>query len=149
MGKDKNDGNGMDAAPSHESGKSVEGSQRQKVREAFKIVESLDSYRKPVGESSGNATGNEKDTKKAKGSGLRLTFGLDAIVSESDISAVEDGSIMAGESRLINFHITIPYVWKIPVLGKRALGLVRRFQANGSRESIRDILKSLRAKSPL
>ena len=119
--------------------------QRKKVREAFKIVEDLDDYRER------GAGKNSPGSGSAKGStsGLRLRFGVDALISDSGTRAAKDESLQPGESRIMDINITIPYVWQIPILGKKALGMVKKFQTKGYPESIRDILKSLRAKSPL
>lgn len=149
MGKKKNDDKTVKAASS-ESAASAERQQRKKVRDAFKIVEHLDNYRDRAAGNRCAAPGAKKRPQsKASGSGLRLRFGLDAIISDSDTRAAKDETLQPGESKLMDIHITIPYVWKIPILGKKALGMVRKLQAQGYPESIRDILKSLRAKSPL
>ncbi|NOY69692.1 MAG: hypothetical protein GXP53_09455 [Deltaproteobacteria bacterium] len=143
MGKKKDNDKTVNAASS-------ERKQRKKVREAFRIVENLDNYRDKGTAKSRAAPGPERSPKKkGGGSGLRLRFGLDALISASDTRAAKDKNLQPGESRLVDIHITIPYVWKIPILGKKALGMVRKIQAQGYPESIRDILKSLRAKSPL
>ena len=149
MGKKKDNDKTVKAASSAKSAASSERRQRKKVRDAFKIVEDLDNYRERAAVKSCAAPEPAKDSKKGAGSGLRLRFGLDALISDSDTRAAKDETLQSGESRLMDIHITIPYVWKIPILGKKALGIVRNIQAQGYPESIRDILKSLRAKSPL
>jgi len=149
MGKKKNDDKTVKAASSSKSAASAERRQRKKVRDAFKIVENLDNYRDRAAGKRCAAPGDKKRPQKAAGSGLRLRFGLDALISDSDTRAVKDETLQPGESKLMDIHITIPYVWKIPILGKKALGVVRKIQSKGYPESVRDILKSLRAKSPL
>lgn len=150
MGKKKDNDKTLKAASPTKIAASAERKERKKVREAFRIVENLDNYRNRGAAKSRAGAGTERSSKKKSGgSGLRLRFGLDALISDSDTRAVKGESLQPGESRLVDIHITIPYVWKIPILGKKALSMVRKIQDQGYPESIRDILKSLRAKSPL
>lgn len=149
MGKKEDKDKTVKAASLAKTAASTERRQQKKVREAFKIVENLDNYRERAAVKSCAGPEPAKVSKKGVGSGLRLRFGLDALISDSDTRAVKGESLRPGESRIMDIHITIPYVWKIPVLGKKALGMVRKIQAKGYPESIRDILKSLRAKSRL
>ncbi len=83
-----------------------------------------------------------------KRSGLQFHFSMDALISDQDTRAAKEDDLHAGESNLLNFKITLPHIWKIPVIGKTALKLIKRIQAEEYPESIKDILKSLKKKKP-
>ena len=113
---------------------------RKKVEDAFDLVDKLDKENPP-----GNI-GVKADPKPVSRSGLRVRFAIDALISDSDTRAVDDKEIRAGESILVDFGITLPYIWNIPVIGKTVLKVVKYLQKEDRPESVRDILKSLRQK---
>ena len=121
---------------------------RKKVEDAFELVEKMENYH--PGESEKTRQERKKDDKKeAPRSGLRFRFGLDAFISDSDTRAADDTEMRPGKATLLNINVTVPYIWKIPFIGKTALRLIKRVQAQGAPESLRDILNSLRNKKTL
>ena len=117
----------------------------KKIDRAFEVVERLE--KKEKNENPGvQACETPKASKPAKHSGLRFRFSMDALISEQDSKSAPAGDIRPGQSKLVDFNVTIPHVWKIPVLGKTALKIVRYFQTEDRSESIRDILSSLKRK---
>ncbi len=121
--------------------------QQRKVERAFEVVERLEKREK-----SPKPPGPSPKGKKEKGlnsSGLRVHFSLDALISEKDTKAAREGELHPGKSNLLNIRFTVPYIWQIPVLGKTALKVIKRFQSDDYPESIRDILDSFRRKKPL
>ena len=120
----------------------------KKIDRAFEVVERLEKKEKDQGPSSGAEPRKSKKQGPAKRSGLQFRFSMDALISEQDTRATQSGDLRPGESNLLNFKITLPYVWKIPVIGKTALKIVRYLQADDRSESIRDILSSLKRKRP-
>ena len=118
----------------------------KKIDRAFEVVERLEKKEKDQGPSSGAEPRKSKKQGPAKRSGLQFRFSMDALISEQDTRATRPGELRPGESNLLNFKITLPYVWKIPVIGKTALKIVRYLQADDRSESIRDILSSLKRK---
>jgi len=122
----------------------VEAKQNEKkVDRAFEVVEGLEG--KGGKESTAKPSKSApKSTRLVKGSGLRFKFSMDALVSESDTQATRDSKLRPGASKLLNIDFTIPYIWKIPIFGKRALKVIRRIQREEYPDSIRDILRSLR-----
>lgn len=120
----------------------------KKIDRAFEVVERLEKKEK---DQTPDACAELKKPKKsvpAKRSGLQFRFSMDALISDQDTRATPSGDLRPGESNLLNFKITLPYVWKIPVIGKTALKVVRYLQAGDRSESIRDILSSLKRKKP-
>ena len=119
---------------------SINQGRARKVEDAFELMDRLDN---PQGQAQAD---KKPEQKKGFGrSGIRLRIGLDALISESDTrGARESGEIKTGESTLLDIGITLPYIWKIPVIGKTALKIVKYFQAEETPEKIGDILKSLR-----
>ncbi len=120
--------------------------QQQKVERAFEVVERLEK-REKAPKPPGASPKSKKD--KELSSGLRVHFSLDALVSEKDTKGAKEGELHPGKSNLLNIRFTIPYIWQIPVLGKTALKVIKRFQSEDYPESIRDILDSFRRKKPL
>lgn len=129
-------------------GGSPEEVHRKKVDDAFDLMDRLDSN--PSVEAIENGSGRPKRSgkaDKAPQSGLRIRFGIDALVSDSDSRAANENGPLAGESTLIDLGITLPYIWRVPLVGKTALKLIRHFQKEDRPSTVRDILKSLRQKS--
>ena len=121
----------------------------KKVDRAFEVVERLEKNEK---KKTPSATSAQKGTGKRAGessSGLQIQFSLNALVSDKDTRTSKEKDLRAGKSNLLNFKFTVPYIWNIPVFGKTALKIVKRFQSEEYPESIRDILGSLRRKKPL
>jgi hypothetical protein len=116
----------------------------KKVERAFEVIEKLeksDNARNAGAESAKKKTADRKDHNK---SGLRIHFALDALVSENDTRQAGEKDLQSGSSKLIDIRFTVPYIWRIPVIGKTALKIVKHLQAEKYPESIRDILGSFR-----
>lgn len=119
----------------------------KKVDRAFEVVERLEKNEKK--KNSDSVRSSKKDTVKKSGgsrSGLQIHFSLDALISDKDTRKSKEKNLRPGKSNLLNFKFTVPYIWSIPVLGKTALKIVKRLQAEEYPESIRDILGSLKRK---
>lgn len=121
----------------------------KKVDRAFEVIEGLeksekkdDAARKP---NHRKAAGDSK----GKRSGLQIKFSLDALISERDTQTTNAKNLRPGASNLLNVDFTVPYIWRIPVIGKTALKVVKYLQAEEGSESIRDILNSFKKKKPL
>lgn len=83
--------------------------------------------------------------KKAKEeSGIRIHLSLDALISEKDTETSRERDLHPGKSNLLDIRFTVPYIWKIPVIGKAALKIVKHLQASSYPETLRDILNSFR-----
>jgi len=115
-----------------------------KVDRAFEVVDRLEKNAKRVADSAGAAVSGKMQARKR--SGLQFRFSMDALISDQDKQAAKEGDLRAGESNLLNFKITLPHIWKIPVIGKTALKIIKRFQTDEYPESIKDILSSLKKK---
>jgi len=129
-------------------GASAEEVHRNKVDDAFELMEKIDGN--PTADYAENPTGRQKPAEKArKGlqSGLRIRFGVDAMISDSDIRAARQSDLRPGEATLFDLGITLPYIWQLPVVGKKVLKLVKHFQKEDGPRTVRDILKSLLQKS--
>jgi len=121
----------------------------KKVDRAFEVVERLEKNEK---KKSASTKSSKKDPGKRPGgsrSGLQIHFSLDALISDKDTRTSKAKDLRAGKSKLLDFKFTVPYIWNIPVFGKTALKVVKRFQTEEYSESIRDILGSLKRKKPL
>jgi hypothetical protein len=121
----------------------------KKVDRAFEVIDRLEKKEKkkaPAQKSSKQANSAECNGKR---SGLQIRFALDALISDQDSRSSSEKNLHAGESNLLNFKITLPYIWKIPVIGKAALKIVKRIQTEEYPDSIRDILATLKKKKPL
>ena len=116
-----------------------------KVDRAFAVVDRLEENAKRVADSVETAVSEKKQTKR---SGLQFCFSMDALISDQDTRSAREDNLRSGESNLLNFKITLPYIWKIPVIGKTALKIIRRIQTDEYPESLKDILKSLKRKKP-
>ncbi|MDA8403935.1 MAG: hypothetical protein M0Z56_07030 [Desulfobacteraceae bacterium] len=121
----------------------------KKVDRAFEVIEGLEKSEKK--ETSAKKPDHKKAGRDGKGkrSGLQIKFSLDALISERDTQASPEKDLRPGASNLLNFDFTVPYVWRIPVIGKTALRVVKYLQAEENTESIRDILNSFKKKKPL
>lgn len=120
----------------------------KKIDRAFEVVERLEKKEKDQAPLSETGSKKSKKSGSAKRSGLQFRFSMDALISDQDTRASQSRDLLPGESNLVNFKITLPHVWKIPVIGKTALKIVRYLQADDRSESIRDILSSLKRKKP-
>jgi hypothetical protein len=120
--------------------------QQRKVERAFEVVERLERREKTPKPPEASPKGKKE---KGLNSGLRVHFSLDALISEKDTRGAKEGEIHPGKSNLLNIRFTVPYLWQIPVLGKTALKVIKRFQSDDYPESIRDILDSFRRKKPM
>lgn len=129
------------------SGEAIASSHRQKVEDAFELVEKMEKHYPHEPESAPHKP-KADHRKRASRSGLRFRFGLDAFVSDNDTRTTDEKDIRPGKATLLDIDVTVPYVWKIPIIGKRALRIVKYFQSQGAPESVRDILKTLRSKKP-
>ncbi len=121
----------------------------KKVDRAFEVIEGLEKSEKK--ETSAKKQDHKKAGRDSKGkrSGLQIKFSLDALISERDTQTSPEKDLRPGASNLLNFDFTVPYVWRIPVIGKTALRVVKYLQTEESSESIRDILNSFKKKKPL
>lgn len=120
----------------------------KKVDRAFEVIDRLESRReKSDAAAQDSASARGKKTKHR--SGLRLHFSMEALISDEDRKGLprEEG-VKAGASNLLNFNITLPHVWRIPVVGPAALKIIKRIQSDNYQDSIKDILNSLRKKKP-
>jgi hypothetical protein len=115
-----------------------------KVDRAFEVVDRLEQNAKRVADSE-EAAFSGKDPVRKK-SGLQFHFSMDALISDQDTRAAKEKNLRSGKSNLLNFKITLPYIWQIPVIGKTALRIIKRIQAEEYPESIKDILSSLKKK---
>ena len=143
--------NAGSAEPSAAGSSMATSGQGEKVDSAFELMEQLEKTR------DGQYAAEEAETPESSSqgrafsrSGLRVNFSVAALISEADTPTAPDkATIRAGESRLFNLDLTLPYVWQIPLVGPTALKFVRYFQKNEEPESLRGILQSLRRKSRL
>ncbi|MCD6586755.1 MAG: hypothetical protein J7K96_13440 [Desulfobacteraceae bacterium] len=119
-----------------------------KIKRAFEVVDRLEKNEKKKAASAGGSASGAGKKKTGKRSGLQFRFSMDALISDQDTRAAKKGGLHAGESNLFNFKITLPHIWKIPVIGKTALKIIKRIQTEEYPESIKDILKSLKKKKP-
>jgi hypothetical protein len=115
-----------------------------KVDRAFEVVDRLEQNAKRMADSAETAFSGKEPVRKR--SGLQFRFSMDALISDQDTQAAKEKNLRSGESNLLNFKITLPYIWKIPVIGKTALKIIKRIQAEEYPESIKDILSSLKKK---
>ncbi len=116
----------------------------KKVERAFEVIENLE---KMSGRSDSHKASDSKKpgVQKAKNeSGIRIRISLDALISEKDTETSGEKELRAGKSNLLDIGFTVPYIWKIPVIGPTALKIVRHLQAESYPESLRDILNSFR-----
>lgn len=132
----------------------------KKLERAFNVIEKLEKSdnaenKSPAGvkpDSIGKPESVQKtpvDRKNNSKSGIRIHLALDALISEDDTQKTGAVDLHAGKSKLLNVGVTIPHIWKIPVIGRTALKLVKHFQVEKDPETIRDILWSLnREKTP-
>ncbi len=116
----------------------------RKVQRAFEIVERLEETEKARNAGNASKSGVQATHKTHEKSGLRIHFGLDALVSERDTQDAGEKNLRSGRSKLIDIRFTVPYIWQIPVVGKTALKILNHFQGENYPESIRDILSSFR-----
>jgi hypothetical protein len=124
-------------------------SRDKKVDRAFEVIEGMEQSEKK-GDSAGKSTHKKAGgDSKGKRSGLQIKFSMDALISEQDTHTTHAKNLRPGASNLLNFDFTVPYIWRIPVLGKTALKVVKYLQAGENTESIRDILNSFKKKKPL
>ena len=119
---------------------------RKKVEDAFELVDKLDQEEHLEQLEKEKNIPKQAARKPESRSGLRVRFGIDALISDRDRQTADDKEIRTGESTLLDFGITLPYIWKIPVIGKRVLKLIKHMQKEDRPESVRDILRSLRRK---
>ena len=117
-----------------------------KIKRAFEVVDRLEETERKKAASAGVGASGAGKKQTGKRSGLQFRFSMDALISDQDTRAAKEADLYAGESNLLNFKITLPHIWKIPVIGKTALKLIKRVQAEEYPESIRDILNSLKRK---
>jgi len=117
-----------------------------KVDRAFEVVDRLEKNAERMADSAKVAAPEKKQG--GKRSGLQFRFSMDALISDQDTQAAKEDDLRSGESNLLNFKITLPHIWKIPVIGKTALKIIKRIQAEEYPESIKDILSSLKKKKP-
>ena len=115
-----------------------------KVDRAFEVVDRLEQNAKRMADSEETVFSGKEQVRKR--SGLQFCFSMDALISDQDTQAAKEKNLRSGESNLLNFKITLPYIWKIPVIGKTALKIIKRIQAEEYPESIKDILSSLKRK---
>lgn len=139
-------GESAGAAPPQQGGDYADG-QGGKVDSAFELVEQLEKNQGEGAAEKAAASESRKAAPKTSRSGLRVNFSVAALISENDTRSAGDDAVRAGESKLLNFGITLPYIWQIPVVGPTALKVVKYFQKDDQPESLRDVMKSLRRKS--
>lgn len=121
----------------------------KKVDRAFEVIEGMEKSEKK-GDSKDKSTHKKAGgDSKGKRSGLQIKFSMDALISEQDTHTTGSKNLRPGASNLLNFNFTVPYIWRIPVLGKTALKVVKYLQTEENTESIRDILNSFKKKKPL
>ncbi|MGM0453907.1 MAG: hypothetical protein ACQERN_12145 [Thermodesulfobacteriota bacterium] len=128
----------------------AQGGQGEKVDSAFELMERLEN--RPEGQDSGEEAETRQSVSQKQvlsRSGLRVNFSVAALISEADTRTAKSKAIRAGESRLFNLDLTLPYVWQVPLVGPTALKFVKYFQKSEEPESLREILQSLRRKSAL
>lgn len=116
----------------------------KKVERAFEVIERLEKNDKARQTEAESAKKKTNDQKGHQQSGLRIRFALDALVSEHDTRQAGEKDLHSGSSKLIDIRFTVPYIWRIPVIGKTALKIVKYLQGEKYPESIRDILGSFR-----
>jgi len=120
----------------------------RKVERAFRVIEQLEEKEK---KHEPKALPPDEDTeieKRNKKSGLQIRFSLDALISDKDSKKSKEKDLRAGESNLLNFKITVPFIWRLPVIGKTALKIINRIQTEEYPETVRDLLNSLKSKRP-
>ena len=120
----------------------------KKVERAFEVIDRLEKNEKKMADAKHDPDASKKKKMK-KRSGLKFRFSMDAVISDQDRKSLSGEDFHTGESNLLNFNITLPYVWRIPVIGPAALKIIRRVQSDDYQESIKDILRSLKKKKPL
>ena len=116
----------------------------KKVERAFEVIENLEKTSKK-GDSQKTSDQKKASMKRGKEeSGIRVHLSLDALISEKDTETSRERDLRAGKSNLFDIRFTIPYIWKIPVIGATALKIVKHLQAESYPETLRDILNSFR-----
>jgi hypothetical protein len=116
----------------------------KKVERAFEVIENLERTSKkddPHKPSDSKKPGMRKGKEE---SGIRIRISLDALISEKDTETSREMDLHAGKSNLLDIGFTVPYIWKIPVIGATALKIVKHLQAESYPETLRDILSSFR-----
>ena len=116
----------------------------KKVERAFEVIENLERTSRK-GDSHKTSDQKKQGVKKGKEeSGIRIRISLDALISEKDTETSPEKDLHAGKSNLLDIGFTVPYIWKIPVIGPTVLKIVKHLQAESYPESLRDILNSFR-----
>jgi hypothetical protein len=116
----------------------------KKVERAFEVIENLERTSKK-GDSPKTSDHKKSAGKKPREeSGIRIHLSLDALISEKDTETSRERDLHVGKSNLLDIHFTVPYIWKIPVIGKAALKIIKHLQASSYPETVRDILNSFR-----
>lgn len=119
----------------------------KKVERAFEVIENLERTSKK-GDSPKTSDSRKAGMKKGREeSGIRIRFSLDALISEKDTESSREKDLRAGRSNLLDIGFTVPYIWKIPVIGPTVLKIVKHLQAESYPETLRDILNSFRRKN--
>ena len=116
----------------------------KKVERAFEVIENLERTSQK-GDAHKSRDHRKHGIKKGKEeSGIRIRISLDALISEKDTETSREKDLHAGKSNLLDIGFTVPYIWKIPIIGSTVLKIVKHLQAESYPESLRDILNSFR-----
>lgn len=118
----------------------------KKVDRAFEVIEGLEKSDKKEAAAGKSAPKGPAPITIPKKSGLKIKISLDALISEKDTQTTREKNLHPGISNLLNLDFTVPYIWRIPIVGKTALKVVKYVQKEQRPESIRDILKAFRKK---
>jgi hypothetical protein len=109
----------------------VPGENEEKAVKAFELIEIFEkkgkAERKPLRPVKNSHC--EPAAVKNENSGIHIHFSMDALVSDSDKLENGEKAPNPGKSKLFDVSFTIPYVWRVPVIGKTLLKTIRRFQA--------------------
>ncbi len=119
----------------------------KKVERAFEVIENLEKTSGKGDFRKTSDTRKHAGSKRKNESGIRIRISLDALISEKDTEDCREKDLHPGKANLLDLGFTVPYIWKIPVIGTLALKIVKHLQAETYPESLRDILNSFRRRN--
>jgi hypothetical protein len=102
----------------------------KKIDDAFQIMDHIEDDGNSASQGSGNrrpqAKNGRKATRKPRKLGFRFRFSVDAVMpepgsSKDDTPASKD----IDRSSLVDVGLTIPFIWKVPIIGGIAQKLAR------------------------
>lgn len=117
---------GEPAQASKDSGK--------KIDKAFEIMDSIeetgDAGPGDAAAPRGNTRhgGADRQTSSSQRHGIRFRFSLDAVMPEKKESDGEHDPTQKNQSALVDIGLTLPFIWKIPIIGGIAQKVARHIK---------------------